>query len=252
MVQRISIELLVIAGIGLVLGLLGPFGTYPMPLAMRLVYWIGFIIIGYAIFRPLTRAAGWLHEQSNIPLILAIVLAVAVAALPLSLLIGFAINGMQWEGYMLGGGFALLYLQCAGVGVGIFLLMRLIFPQKENVLSNASTAVKPEVIAIRKPKICDRLPRGFPDKILALGVEDHYVRVHSSDQSEMLLMRLADAIDEVADLEGLQVHRSWWVAKDAIQSSKREGRNLVLVLLNGLEVPVSRPNVAKLKQTGWI
>ena len=53
-------------------------------------------------------------------------------------------------------------------------------------------------------------------------------------------------------VDGAQTHRSWWVARDAIRSSRRDGRNLRLVLHNGLEVPVSRTGVAKLKQLGWI
>ena len=80
LIKRISVEILVIAGIGLVLGLLGPFGTYPMPLALRLAYWIGFILIGYAIFRPITKIAGWLHDMSKIAFPLAIGIAVLVSA----------------------------------------------------------------------------------------------------------------------------------------------------------------------------
>lgn len=259
LVQRLSVELLVIAGIGLVLGLLGPFGTYPMPLPMRLLYWVGFILVGYAIFRPVTRAAGWLHEQSRIPLPVAITMAVAVAALPLTILIGFAISGMRWGAYLTGPAFGLLYLQCAGVGVGIFLLMRLIFPAEraQNALDTASVAgpasgdsrAKAQDIETR---LLDRLPPGFPPAILALGVEDHYVRVHTAGRSEMLLMRLSDAIGEMEGVDGMRTHRSWWVAREAVRTTRRDGRNLRLVLHNGLEVPVSRTSVAKLKQLGWI
>lgn len=259
LVQRLSVELLVIAGIGLILGLLGPFGTYPMPLPLRLLYWVGFILVGYAIFRPITRAAGWLHEQSRIPLPVAIMMAVAVAALPLTILIGFAISGMQWGTYLTGSAFGLLYLQCAGVGVGIFLLMRLIFPADRRQMTrepapvsgpvSSGTSVQPQSVST---KLHDRLPPGFPPAILALGVEDHYVRVHTADRSEMLLMRLSDAIDEMDGIEGERTHRSWWVARDAVRTSRRDGRNLRLILHNGLEVPVSRTSVAKLKQLGWI
>ncbi|SIN60632.1 transcriptional regulator, LytTR family [Parasphingorhabdus marina DSM 22363] len=257
--QRLSVELLVIAGIGLILGLLGPFGTYPMPLPLRLLYWVGFILVGYAIFRPITRAAGWLHEQSRIPLPVAIAIAVAVAALPLTILIGFAISGMRWGTYLTGSAFGLLYLQCAGVGVGIFLLMRLIFPADDArtatapvPASGAVTNDMPASSKMPRTRLLDRLPAGFPESILALGVEDHYVRVHSADRSEMLLMRLSDAIAEMEGVTGAQTHRSWWVAEDAVKTIRRDGRNLRLVLQNGLEVPVSRTSVAKLKQLGWI
>ncbi|MEO9468033.1 LytTR family DNA-binding domain-containing protein [Parasphingorhabdus sp.] len=258
MVQRLSVELLVMAGIGLILGLLGPFGTYAMPTALRLVYWIGFILVGYAIFRPITRVAGWLDDSTPIPFPAAIIMAVAVASLPLALLIGFAINGITMDGSMLGAGFALLYVQCAGIGIAIFLLMRVIFPDGDGsadpATADGQSHAKPDMNHFDgiPVKLLDRLPAGFPKKISALGVEDHYVRVLTPERTEMLLMRLGDAIAEMDGIEGMQVHRSWWVARSAIMTSKRDGRNLRLVLDCGLEVPVSRAYVAPLKQTGWI
>jgi DNA-binding LytR/AlgR family response regulator len=68
----------------------------------------------------------------------------------------------------------------------------------------------------------------------------------------MLLMRLADAIAEMDVTPGLQVHRSWWVAEGAVRKVERKGRTIMLTLSNGIAVPVSRPNVAKVKQAGWI
>ncbi len=257
LIKRISVEILVIAGIGLVLGLLGPFGTYPMPLALRLAYWIGFILIGYAIFRPITKIAGWLHDMSKIAFPLAIGIAVLVSALPLAFLIGFAINGMQMKGPMLGSGFAALYLQCAGLGIAIFLLMKVIFPEKPEQPPILSPDREPPgeskpTTAVQKSALHNRLPPGFPADILALGVEDHYVRVHAADRSEMLLMRLRDAIAEMQPFEGMQVHRSWWVARGAIEKSRRNGRKLQIILTSGLVIPVSRSYAGELKQLGWI
>ncbi len=258
LVQRISVELLVIAVVGLLLGLLGPFGTYAMPLALRLAYWIGFILIGYAIFRPVTRAAEWLTDITAIPLWVAIIMAAAIAALPLALLIGFAINGMRFERPMLSSGFPVLYMQCTGIGVAIFGLMRLVFPRQEidqkhrDATANQQAAADPATTShIQITSLHNRLPAGFPD-ILALSIEDHYVRAHSFSGSEMLLMRLSDAITEMDGVEGMQVHRGWWVAKAAITGSRRRERNLKLLLSNSMEIPVSRSFAAKLKQTGWI
>lgn len=258
LVQRISVELLVIAVVGLLLGLLGPFGTYAMPLALRLAYWIGFILIGYAIFRPVIHAAQWLADTTAIPLWVANIMAAAIAALPLAFLIGFAINGMRFDGLMLGNSFATLYLQCAGIGIAISALMRLVFPRLEIDQQQRDTIVNPKEPAdqamaphLQITSLHKRLPAGFPD-ILALSIEDHYVRVHSFARSEMLLMRLSDAIAEMEGAEGMQVHRGWWVAKAAIAGSRRQERNLKLVLSNELEIPVSRSFAAKLKQTGWI
>lgn len=260
-VQWVAVELLIMALIGLVFGFLGPFGTYAMPLALRLAYWVGFIIIGYAIFRPVSISAGWLRESIDIPAWAAELMATAVATLPLTFLIGFAISGMRFDPDFLGDRFALLYLQCGAIGFGIFLFMRLLFGAEEAVeqrdhdgieSENLKTAPVSEPIKPVRTQLHDRLPAGFQSPIIALSVEDHYVRVYSDERTEMLLLRLSDAIKEMAPQEGMQVHRSWWVARDAIVTSKRDGRNLRLSLSDGLEVPVSRAYVTKLKQSGWI
>jgi DNA-binding LytR/AlgR family response regulator len=83
-------------------------------------------------------------------------------------------------------------------------------------------------------------------------MEDHYVRAHTVLGSEMILMRLRDAMAELDDVEGQQIHRSWWVARHAVEDVRRDGRNLRLVLPGGLEAPVARANVAALKEQGWI
>jgi DNA-binding LytR/AlgR family response regulator len=45
----------------------------------------------------------------------------------------------------------------------------------------------------------------------------------------------------------MQVHRSWWVALDAIEGSLRRGSGSALRLCNGMEVPVSRTYAAAVK-----
>ena len=70
--------------------------------------------------------------------------------------------------------------------------------------------------------------------------------------SDLILTPLKDAIAELGATDGLQVHRSWWVAKGAVAEPVASGRNLSLRLSNGLEVPVSRASVAKLRAAGWL
>ena len=66
------------------------------------------------------------------------------------------------------------------------------------------------------------------------------------------LPELRDAIAELDGIDGLQVHRSWWVARGAVSDVQREGRNIRLTLDTGVEAPVSRANVQVLKDAGWI
>jgi hypothetical protein len=64
--------------------------------------------------------------------------------------------------------------------------------------------------------------------------------------------RQAQAIAGLKDIEGVQTHRSWWVARAAITGVVEDGRNLRLQLVGGLEAPVSRSRVGLLRQAGWL
>jgi DNA-binding LytR/AlgR family response regulator len=87
--------------------------------------------------------------------------------------------------------------------------------------------------------------------LYAVSSEDHYLRLHTSKGSDLILMRLSDAIIELEGLEGAQTHRSWWVAKEAVESTRRDGDKVVLLLKGGAEAPVSRPNMRPLREAGW-
>lgn len=81
------------------------------------------------------------------------------------------------------------------------------------------------------------LPPAARGKILALKGEDHYVRVITDRGEGLVLARLRDA---AKDLDGVWTHRSFWVAKDAVQECRNDGARMRLRLLNGMEAPVAR------------
>jgi len=83
-------------------------------------------------------------------------------------------------------------------------------------------------------------------------MEDHYLRIHTALGSDLVLMRLRDALTELAPGRGRQVHRSWWVAEGAIASVERPAGRIVLVLRNGLRVPVSKTYRDQVKEAGWL
>jgi len=251
--KQISVEILLLALIGLLLGLMGPFGTYAMPTGIRLIYWVSFILVGYLLFRPVSFVANWLSDISQIPIAAATLIAVSVSAFPLTIIIAIAIGGFSFANNpMLQDGFGLLYLQVAAIGIGIFLLMRLLFGRDPASASEPAAPSRGETDLTPQCRLHNRLPSSF-GPILALGVEDHYVRVFRDDgRSEMLLMRLSDAIAETDGIDGLQVHRSWWVANAGVRRSRRDGRNVILLLDNGMEVPVSRNNIAAIRAKDWL
>jgi DNA-binding LytR/AlgR family response regulator len=101
-------------------------------------------------------------------------------------------------------------------------------------------------------RLLERLParlRGA--EIHAVEAEDHYLRLHTSKGSDLILMRLSDAISELEGLEGAQTHRSWWVARQAVQGARRLDGRAVLELPGGVKAPVSRRYARVLKAEGW-
>lgn len=97
-----------------------------------------------------------------------------------------------------------------------------------------------------------RIPAKLGQDLLCLGMEDHYLRIYTAVGDDLILMRLKDAEAELAAVDGLRVHRSWWVARKAVRAVKRDGERVMLELVNGVAVPVSRANVAALKGAGWL
>ena len=87
--------------------------------------------------------------------------------------------------------------------------------------------------------------------IHAVEGHDHYLRVHTDRGSALVTLRLSDAVASLAGVDGARTHRSWWVARDAVQGVKRGRGRAVLSLCNGLNVPVSRTYAPALRAAGW-
>lgn len=101
-------------------------------------------------------------------------------------------------------------------------------------------------------KFLERLPFKLREAtIVAVQAEDHYLRVHTDAGEALILMRLSDAVGELAGLEGARTHRSWWVARDAVTGARRSDGRAVLELKGGLEAPVSRSFARALRDEGW-
>jgi hypothetical protein len=98
----------------------------------------------------------------------------------------------------------------------------------------------------------ERLPHRLRGAaILAVQGEDHFVRVHTVLGEHLVWMRLGNALEEVAGLDGMQTHRSWWVARSAVTGVRRGNGRATLTLSNGLQAPVSRRFSADLRENGW-
>lgn len=266
--------------VGLFLAFLGPFDTYAEPLEKRLV---GFLTIAWLTtpaFFPILRLGRHAGQLMGLSIWVTAPAACAVATLPVAVIVT-AVGPLLWGAHVGWDDLGVIYFQMLAINVPVpvafIILRRLLANAPADTVAfalaqgHARTAspvgvdvpgdvrIGPDVevganvqIGRRsRPRLFDRLPAGFGE-ILALQAEDHYVRVHARTGSALILIRLADAIAELDGLEGLQVHRSWWVAKGAVAEAKPEGRRMSLMLTNGAEAPVTRENVALLKEKGWV
>ena len=92
-----------------------------------------------------------------------------------------------------------------------------------------------------------RLREGQRAELISVSSDDHYVIANTAGGREAIFMRFSDALAELDELDGLQVHRSHWVCRSSIVSTREPEGKLVLVLKDNSEVPVSRRHVDEVR-----
>ena len=88
--------------------------------------------------------------------------------------------------------------------------------------------------------LMDKIPHAKRGGLISLHAEDHYVRVETHMGSEMILLRLSDAIALTAPFVGVQVHRSHWIVIDHVRDYDKTDGTWNVILSNGRRVPISR------------
>jgi hypothetical protein len=245
-----------VVGVTIVMGVTGPFGTYyGAGLGVRLVYfmatgvliWIQVLLLG-ALLASIDVTQRW-------PLLVRMGLAGALAAIPgtfeIVLLNSWLIRPIPWRAAWE------IYPQTAFLTVVISILIGLFMERRQRADADSERArvaaiPAPDVPRQTSPDFFRRVPPALGRDLLALEMEDHYLRIHTALGSDLILLRLRDALSELGPSRGRQVHRSWWVAEGAVSSAERNGRRPVLVLRNGLQVPVSKTYQDQVKQAGWL
>jgi hypothetical protein len=242
--RDIARNLAIAGAAGLFLTFIGALGTGALPLPLRLAYWLPLMLGGTVIGHLVSWSVGRLPRARTNPWVFGALIAVAVSV-PITLIV--------WGyGALLFGGAAALpnLMPLFGSVLVISLAMTaiIVLADRPGRVTHAPPAGAPAP-AVR---FLDRLPAKIKGGVIyAVSAEDHYLRVHTSKGADLILMRLSDAIAELDGLEGAQTHRSWWVARDAVESARRDGDKMVLTLKGGAEAPVSRPNVKPLRDAGW-
>lgn len=280
--QRVTSSMLRVLALGLVfgvmLGLLGPFGTYEnMAVVERLTFWVLTFMTGIMLHVPLYWLGAWVGYEWRVPAWLWLPVSACVAAAPMTLMVNGVAAAMFGDIAL--DSFATLYWLVLAISLPSQIINHWVIGRidqagmtSQAAQSEAASAVSPGAMSLpaigapaaeraqAEPTPVDGgagffslLPARLGKAVLYLEMEDHYLRVHTDRGNAMIYMRMADAETRLAGLvDGMRVHRSWWVARDAITGWEREGKTLTLSLSTGQKVPVARDRQALVKAAGWL
>jgi hypothetical protein len=226
--------------LGAMLGWAGPFsGQPPLDLLTRVLFWMGLVLIGLLAAmgsaRVVDPSSVW---AKSVPL--RNLLVAATSAAPMTFLAAWAVGFVRPGHVFRPQDLPALFAIVAAVQLMLTLVVLSKPPQA------APSAGEPPAPGYPAALLA-RLPARLGAEILALESEDHYVRVHTSQGSDLVLMRLSDAVAMLDPELGVQAHRRWWVATAAVAAVEQKGAQLRLQLANGLTVPVGRTYLAAIR-----
>lgn len=233
------IGLTVLAGV--LLAILGPFGSYMNGGPLRLLaYWTGAMLLGLALYGSAYRLVSMKLARGSRRWWLALAGATLLASIPEALATRTAAFRLWPELAKLHLSLPLWFAQTTTIGLVAMGCIGLVVRRSATMPGDMPAPPASVELAVT--------PLG--GDVLALQMEDHYVRVHRPAGSELVLMPLGRAIEAMQG-EGLRTHRSWWVARHAVAAVEGNARSMRLRLSNGVVAPVARSAVIHLKAAGW-
>ncbi|MGO1118430.1 LytTR family transcriptional regulator DNA-binding domain-containing protein [Rhodovibrionaceae bacterium A322] len=276
--------------VGLLLAVLGPYGTFEeLSFDKRLLFWVPAVLINWLLVEIATRILVDKTPQSfafrGLILPLSGSLLVALPATAVVFWLFTLVGSKRADDNFLE---LLVYVLiiCFAIGIPGFALNqaldklkeqedelgaaadpeRPLIPEQSSVSEKTSSSeqtVSPQTGTDEPgtvpqtgtkdlpPAFARRWPEGLQGDLIFLAMEDHYLRIHTNQGSDLILCRMDDAAHELATL-GRRVHRSYWVAEEAVQGMRKDGNRVFLKLPGDQEVPVGKTHRASLKEAGWL
>jgi hypothetical protein len=242
--RRFAVELAFLTAVGLLMGVLGPFESDAIPSVARYPYWLACLVGGGLIGLAIEASVkGWRLPPWGRVLVISAFMTPPITLWVLAIdVFGFGvIVRSEVLGHLVGQVFA-ISLPLTAVRALVWRAPRV---ETRTIVEPPS----PEAEAAFRGRLSAKRRAA---RLIAVEAEDHYLRVHTDAGAELLLLRFADALEELARAHGYRVHRSWWVAASAIEgASWRRGSGEVR-LAGGLTAPVSRTYAPMLKKAGWL
>ena len=257
--KEIVFEMLAVVFFSVFIAFLQPFGMNDVHRLYGALFWLAMCTTGYCIYKPVIYyGSQWLERRlpssqyrAFLSQFLSILAASVVMAFvsPLVTELFFNFGDDYWQTLPLS------FVSSLFIGgiITVFSSLILLASKLKNQIQTTNDALTSESQALQQTlaqpadDFINELPLEKRGNLICLAMEDHYIRVVTDKGEHLLLMRFKDALNALTHYPGFQTHRSWWVAKDAVLSTKKDGRKLVLVLDNQMEVPVSQTFLASIK-----
>ena len=204
----------------------GPFGTYTeVPLATRALYMPPMVIFGAFLMAAVEAAV---HSQFSTKTVIQRGAMVAGAMAVLAGPVVCVISNAATVGMREPRRFAHVFLIVLGLAFFFYCVRHM---GHEKPMPAVQTA---------PDRLTELLELEAGMVLLAVSADDHYVRVLTDQGEHRVLLRFSDALRELRDHDGVQVHRSHWVSRSSAARIGKKGQNHRLYLINGRDVPVSR------------
>ncbi|WP_162171776.1 LytTR family DNA-binding domain-containing protein [Sulfitobacter donghicola] len=226
---KLRVPFLIWLALTAVAAVAGPFGTLDvMGVAGRALYWGA--IIGGSVW--IGVGASKLSQRYSL-------VGRVMVWSGFSLLLSILVHGIN----------ALVFNDMSGWGnwLYLFAIVGVVTAAVQLVIWSISPEPAEEVV--EKDTFGLRLPIDVRGPLVRIEAQDHYLNVVTSRGNALILMRLGDAMEELSG-KGIQVHRSHWIALDAVAKHRREKGRDILMMQDGAEVPVSRSFKAAAQDAG--
>ena len=233
---------MVSAAAGVFLALIGAFGTDAAPIGLRAAYWVGLCLSGAVVGTMVTHLIGREGRADARPWLYGALTVIGIT-LPFTAVV-WLVSELTFSGS--------LRLRTLPLYIGPVLIVTAAMTALNFLVQRRPVETHAAPVGATTVRFLERLPgklRGA--ELYAVEAEDHYLRLHTSRGQDLILMRLSDAVAELEGIEGAQTHRSWWVAKAAVQGARRGDGRATLEVLGGVQAPVSRAYAKALREAGW-
>lgn len=228
----------------------GPFGSYQtMTLGERIAIGLPVLIV-FMIIGVLIRAVVF-YQFERFGFRLAAIATAGAAVIVMSPMCLALFKMSPLGRHVTSPSFFELSILISSLSLGHSALRQLTQADQDELSAEDGAQASVELVESRG-RLLHRIEPAHRGPIQSISVRDHYVDVNTGKSQVSLLLRFSDAMAEVDPDAGAQVHRSHWVAWEAIETVERNGTKLYLKLKHGARIPVSKNHRDKLEARGLL